>query len=51
MELWTDGCEKEGELKRRRGGDGSSIGVMELGPEFLGSQREELGLGLGCARH
>jgi hypothetical protein len=44
--LWTDGCEKEGELKRRRGGDGSSIGVMELGPEFLG--REELGLSGLC---
>jgi hypothetical protein len=48
--VWTDGCEKEGELRAeedaRRGGDGSSIGVMELGPEFLG--REGTG---GCARH
>jgi len=48
--VWTDGCEKEGELRAeedaRRGGDGSSIGVMELGPEFLG--REELGLSGLC---
>jgi hypothetical protein len=44
MELWTDGCEKEGELKRVRGGGGSSIGVMELGPEFQGRN-------WGCARH
>jgi hypothetical protein len=39
-------------MRKRRGaeedarGDGSSIGVMELGPEFLG--REELGLSGLC---
>jgi hypothetical protein len=37
-------------MRKRRGaeedarGDGSSIGVMELGPEFLGQS-------WGCARH